>query len=47
MWGGVSVFRLCVPRNGFDVDTSHAFPQDVLASNTLIESMPGVGGARA
>ena len=45
--GVVSVFRLCVPRNGFDVDTSHAFPQDVLASITLIESVPSVGGAKA
>lgn len=47
---GASLFRLCMPiafhgRDGFDVDTSHVFPQGVLIAITLIEGMAGDGGA--
>lgn len=41
---GASLCRLCVPsvfhgRDGFDVDTSHVFPQGVLTAITLIEGV--------
>lgn len=38
---GASLCRLCMPvpfmGDGFDVDTSHVFPQGVLTAITLIE----------
>ena len=49
---GASLYRLCVPnafggRAGFDMNTSHIFPQGVLAAITLVRSGAGEGGARA
>lgn len=38
-----SIFGL---RADFDVDTSHIFPQGVLATVTLIGSMVGAGGCK-
>ena len=49
---GTSLCTLCViivldVRAGFDVDTSHVFPQSVLATITLIGGVVGVGGSKA
>ena len=48
----VSLFSLCVPsdfgrRAGFDMNTSHVFPQGVLAAVTLVGGRAGDGGAKA
>ena len=48
---GPSLFSLCVPsvfggRAGFDVNTSHVFPQSVLAAITLEGGGAGDGGAK-
>lgn len=47
---GASLCRLCVPsafggRAGFDVDTSHIFPQGVLTAITLLGGVAGDGRA--
>lgn len=34
-------------RGGFDIDTSHVFPQGVLAAITLLGGRAGDGGDRA
>ena len=49
---GAPIHSLCVPsaffgRAGFDIITSHIFPQDVLAAITLVGGGAGEGGARA
>ena len=50
MWG--HHYADCLPsvfavRAGFDVDTSHIFPQGMLATVTLVGDVAGDGGARA
>lgn len=49
---GASLYRLCVSsafvgRGGFDMDLSHLFSQDVLATLSLLRDVAGAGGARA
>ena len=49
---GVSLCRLYRPnafgkRAGFDVDTSHVFPQGVLAAITFVVDVAGDRGAKA
>ena len=49
---GASIYSLHVNsafdgRTGFDVNTSHAFPQGVLAAITSVGGGAGDGGARA
>lgn len=41
----LSLFGLHVPRNGFSVNNSWVFPQDVLATITLIGGVVGAGEA--
>lgn len=42
----ISLFGLHVPGNGFSVNNSCVFPQDVLATITLIGGVVGVGEAK-
>ena len=44
---GLHVPNIFGVRAGFDVDTSHVFPQGVLATITLIWGVAGLVGARA
>ena len=49
---GASLYRRCVSsafvgRDGFDVDLSHLFFQDVLAALSLLGGVAGAGGTRA